>query len=63
MCRVNVAEKLSNEKQDIMTSRTRNTKLFYKLVNKQRGSLKNNIDDLYVGDSRYSGTEGVLDGF
>ena len=46
-----------------MTSRTRNTKLFYKLVNKQRGSLKNNVDDLYVGDSCYSGTEGVLDGF
>ncbi|KAH3736856.1 hypothetical protein DPMN_043431 [Dreissena polymorpha] len=46
-----------------MDSRSTDKKLFYKLMNRQRGSLKQVVEDLYVGETLYSGTEGILEGF
>ncbi len=54
---------MSDEKQEIMNSRSSDKKLFYKLINKQRGSLKQVVEDLYVGETLYSGTDGILEGF
>ena len=62
-CRIAVARNLAAERDEIMSTRTRDTKLFYKLINRQRATGRNMIDDLYVGDSCFTGQEGILDGF
>ena len=46
-----------------MASRTYDSKTFHHLVKKQRNKGNNFISDLYVGNEKYTGTHGILDGF
>ena len=50
------------EKEKIIYTRTRDTKLFYRLVNKQRKSLTMHIDDLNVDGICFS-QDNILEGF
>ena len=62
-CRVEIAKRQSEEKLKIITTRTRDSRLFHKLVNKQRGHGRNFIEDLQVGDTTFNGENQVLQGF
>ena len=62
-CRVVVAKRTEKDKNDIMASRTYDSKTFHNLVKKQRNKGNNFISDLYVGNEKYTGTQGILDGF
>ena len=62
-CRVEVAKRTEKDKNDIMASRTYDSKTFHHLVKKQRNKGNNFISDLYVGNEKYTGTQGILDGF
>ena len=46
-------------RQEILDSRTHNSKLFHKLINKQRGKLVNCVNELHVGDKTFR-TEGEI---
>jgi len=63
LCRQAVNIQLTEERDQIMKARCQDSKLFYKLINRQRGKLGGAIVDLNVGSSCYSGTESVLEGF
>jgi hypothetical protein len=60
--RVEIVMRQTKLKEEIMTARTKDTKLFHRLVNAQR---KNNtdIDELHVGNKLFCGQEEVLMGF
>ena len=62
-CRVEIAKRQSEEKLKIITTRTRDSRLFHKLVNKQRGNVRNFIEDLQVGDTTFNGENQMLQGF
>jgi len=47
----------------ILDTRTRDMRLFHKLVRNNRKKGHNLIDDLYVNGETYSGKENVLQGF
>lgn len=51
----------SVEKANIMKARTGYSKLFCKLVNKQRSNIRNSVDDLYDDGTCYSGPGNVLE--
>ena len=61
-CRVESAKRQSEEKLKIIKTRTRDSRLFHKLVNKQRGHGRNFIVDLQVGDTTFNGENQVLQG-
>ena len=44
----------------IISTRTWHSKLFHTLVNKQRGRGKNFIENLYIGEDCYSGSDDIL---
>ena len=46
-----------------MASRTYDSKTFHQLVKKQRNKGNNFISDLYVGNEKYTRTQGILEGF
>ena len=54
-CRVEVAKGTEKDKNDIMASRTYNSKTFHQLVKKQRNKGNNFISDLYVENEKYIG--------
>lgn len=60
--RMEIASRKSTERLKLMETRTRDTKLFYQLINKQRNRLHNCVDDLNVANKLYSG-DNVIDGF
>ena len=62
-CRVEVAKRTEKDKNDIMASRTYVSKTFHQLVKKHRNKGNNFISDLYVGNEKYSGTQGIMDRF
>ena len=47
----------------IITTRTRDSRLFHKLVNKQRGHGRNIIEDFQVGDTTFNRENQILQGF
>ena len=47
----------------IIDTRTRDTKLFHKLGNKQRNKGLNFVEDFHVGDNHYAGRDQILHGF
>ena len=55
-----LAKRGSEERMKIIATRTRDPKLFHTLVNKQRGRGKNFIENLYVGEDCYSGSDDIL---
>ena len=62
-CRIEIAQKFIKNKEDIMQAKRYDNTLFYKLINKQRGSSSSVITDLTVGEQCFSGEENVIDGF
>ncbi|VDI02142.1 Hypothetical predicted protein [Mytilus galloprovincialis] len=48
ICRLEVAQKRIQERNEIIEARSSNKTLFYKLINKQRGKLSRRIDELNV---------------
>ena len=62
-CRVEVAKRTEKDKNEIMVSRTYDSKTFHQLVRKQRNKGNNFTSDLYVRNEKYTGTQRILDGF
>ena len=61
--RIELAKRQSEEKFKIISTRTRDSRLFHKLVNKQREHGRNSIEELQVGKASFSGTSEILQGF
>ena len=53
-CRVEVAKRTEKDKNDIMASRTYDSKTFHQLVRKQRNKGNYFTSDLYVGNEKYT---------
>ncbi|CAG2244194.1 unnamed protein product [Mytilus edulis] len=63
ICRLEVAQKRIQERNEIIEARSSNKTLFYKLINKQRGKLSRRIDELNVGDNIYNTPEQIMEGW
>ncbi|VDI51227.1 Hypothetical predicted protein [Mytilus galloprovincialis] len=61
--RIENAKVKDTEKQRIMETRTKDTKLFHQLVKSNRKNRGNAIMDLHVGDICMSGEQNVMEGF
>ncbi|CAG2254720.1 TEAD [Mytilus edulis] len=61
--RIENAKVKNTEKQRIMETRTKDTKLFHQLVKSNRKTRGNAIMDLHVGDICMSGEQNVMEGF
>ncbi|CAG2248026.1 unnamed protein product [Mytilus edulis] len=61
--RIENAKVKDTEKQRIMETRTKDTKLFHQLVKINRKNRGNAIMDLHVGDICMSGEQNVMEGF
>ncbi|CAG2216627.1 unnamed protein product [Mytilus edulis] len=61
ICRLEVAQKRIQERNEIIEARSSNKTLFYKLINKQRGKLSRRIDELNVGDNIYNTPEQIME--
>ena len=61
--RIEEAKQRESERDMILDTRTRDMRLFHKLVRNNRKKGHNLIDDLYVNGETYSGKENVLQGF
>ncbi|CAC5387086.1 unnamed protein product [Mytilus coruscus] len=61
--RTELAMKNSQLKEKIMNTRTKDTKIFHMLIDKQRKSLRGNIQDLHVDDEILTGEDNIMEGF
>jgi hypothetical protein len=61
--RIELAIKEINFRSKIMQTRTKNSKTFHMLINKQRRSLRDCIQDLHIDNKTMSGKENILQGF
>ena len=50
-------------RQEILEARTRDSKLFYKLINRQRGKLSNCVNELHVGGETFKTDSEILFGW
>ena len=60
--RIELAKRKSSEKEDIAQAHQPDNALFHRLIRKQRVQTHKNIDELVVGEKRFS-KESVLSGF
>ena len=63
LCRVESAKARGADRQQILDAKSNDTKLFHKLIDKQRGRSNICVNELNVGDSTYSTSSGVLQGW
>ena len=63
VCRREVSNKLLEERQVVMDSRSSDTALFHKLINKQRGKLSSCINELHVGEDDFRNEQDILPGW
>ena len=63
VCRREVSNKLLEERQVVMDSRSSDTALFHKLINKQRGKLSSCINELHVGEDVFRNEQDILSGW
>ena len=61
--RIELAIQEINFKSKVMHTRTKNSKNFHMLINKQRRSLRGCIQDLHIDNKAMSGEENILQGF
>jgi hypothetical protein len=61
--RIEQAIRNEAEKQRIMETRTKDSKLFYQLVRNRRNINGNSLLELNVGDNTYTGQNEIIDGF
>ena len=59
VCRIQMAAKHNEERQEILNAKSENTQLFHKLIRKQRGNLAGCVDELHVSGEVYKG-DGVI---
>ena len=63
LCRVESAKARGADRQQILDAKSNDTKLFHKLIDKQRGRSNICVNELNVGDSTYSTSSEVLQGW
>ena len=63
LCRIESARIREAARQEILDTRYTDSKLFYKLIDKQRGKLKFCVNELSVGEVTYNSASGVLTGW
>ena len=63
ICRFETAMAREKTRQEILVAKAEDSKLFHKLVNKQRGRLKHCVNELHVGGKVYDSSTGILDGW
>ena len=63
ICRFETARAREKTRQEILDAKAEDSKLFHKLVNKQRGRLKHCVNELHVGGKVYDSSTGILDGW
>ena len=64
ICRFEMAKVREGSRQEILDARSENTRLFHKLVNRQRGKLKFCVNELHVDGKVYSDAgSGILEGW
>ena len=63
LCRIESARIREAARQEILDTRYTDSKLFYKLIDKQRGKLKFCVNEVSVGEATYSSASGVLTGW
>ena len=63
LCRMESANVRGAARQQILDARTSDTKMFHKLIDKQRGKVNFCVSELHVGKSTYSTSSGVLQGW
>ena len=54
VCRIQMAVKHNEERQEIYNAKSENTQLFHKLISKQRGKLAGYVDELHVFGEVYN---------
>ena len=62
ICRMEIARRRINEREQLIGARTMDNALFHKLLHQQRGKLNRLIDELNVGDTVYR-SENILCGW
>ena len=50
-------------RQEILEARTHNTKLFHKLINRQRGRASTRVNELHVGEETFKTENEILSGW
>ncbi|VDI75564.1 Hypothetical predicted protein [Mytilus galloprovincialis] len=62
-CRIEIAMKVLNDRQEILDARTKHDQVFYKLLGKKKGKLKNCISELNVQDNIYKSDNEIIVGW
>ncbi|MEW8547754.1 MAG: reverse transcriptase family protein, partial [Candidatus Thiodiazotropha sp.] len=63
LCRLESARQRQTIRQEILDARYEDTRLFHKLIKRQRGGSLQCVNELRVGDKIYTSKEEILDGF
>jgi hypothetical protein len=62
-CRLEIAEKRMQERQNIINARSGDSTLFYKLTKQQRGKLSRFIEELQVDDQIFQSHDNIMSGW
>ena len=62
-CRLEIAEKRIQERQNIINARSGDSTLFYKLIKQQRGKLSRFIEELQVNDQLFQSHDNIMSGW
>ena len=63
LCRIESAKAKERTRQEILDARTSDTRLFHKLISKQRGKVKYCINELSVNGNIYKTEDDILHGW
>lgn len=63
LCRIESARQRQTVRQEILDARYENTRLFHKLISRQRGGAAQCVNELHVGDKVFHTKAGILEGF
>lgn len=62
-CRLEIAEKRIQERQNIINARSGDSTLFYKLIKQQRGKLSRFLEELQVDDQSFHSHDNIMSGW
>ena len=63
LCRMESSNIKGAARQQILDARSSDTKMFHKLIDKQRGKVNFCVSELHVGESTFSTSSGILQGW
>ncbi len=63
ICRLEHSEVKRKERQEILDAKSSDMAFFHKLINKQRGKLKNCINELHVDDHIHKSPQAIIEGW